>query len=100
MVPESYISMIKHSFNRLQREFRSTGCCSNENGPNLQSFENSSKPFGTRYDSLKLFCAELVTVFPGTSTVEEDFPLLGQEETRQRSNISKLTIAGKLSFRH
>lgn len=59
-------------------------------------FENGWKQFGFRYELLKRFCADLASGFPGTSTVESYFSRLDQQETKERSNLGKLALAGAM----
>lgn len=52
--------------------------------------------FGKRYELLRTFCGGLPTVLSGTPTVESEFSTMRREETSEKSNISKLTIAGAM----
>lgn len=45
------------------------------------------------------FCAGLATVFLGTSTVEFDFSRLGQEATKEKSELANLPVAGAMHSR-
>lgn len=90
---QSYRSEMEDCFNGLKKELRNNPAAGSTEGVLFDSFDELWKPFKGRYDSLVQFCHGTATVFPGTSTVEADFSPLGQEETSQQKNTSKLAIA-------
>lgn len=90
---DSEITQIEDDFNALKRAYLG-GTLSFE--VDQKSFGDSWKMYGERYFKLCRFYGRMATMFPGTSTVEADFPLLGNEETPERNNISKLSLAGEM----
>lgn len=92
------ITQIEDEFNALRKELNPTKSSQSrsfaERG--FEGFDAEWSQFGLRYRNLRYFCGGLATVFPGTSTVEADFSVLGREETKERSNLSKLCVSGAL----
>ena len=48
------------------------------------SFDDAWKPISARYPLLCMFFGGLATVFPGTSTVESDFSVIGFDKDDYR----------------
>ena len=73
----------------LQDEFRQLVCMYQRNGTikaplnacTLKtSFEGGWGILGTQFQKLKRLCGGFASVFPGTSTVESDFSVIGWEK--------------------
>ena len=63
------------------------------------SFSDGWKCIGSgRFTKLKEFCGGLATVFPGTSTVKSDFPIVNFEKTEYRSALTDLSLEGILQI--
>lgn len=95
----SFRTQVEDSFNMLRKEIRSCQSMEGTDTIGFDSFERLWKPLKHRFEPLIQFCAGLASVFPGTATVEAEFSFLGQEESSQRNNISKLAISGAMHSR-
>jgi hypothetical protein len=60
------------------------------------SFDDAWKPISARYPLLCMLCGGLATVFPGTSTVESDFSVIGFEKDEYRQSMTNLSLEGIL----
>ena len=60
------------------------------------SFDDAWKPISARHPLLCMFFGGLATVFPGTSTVESDFSVIGFEKDDYRQSMTKVSLEGIL----
>ncbi len=60
------------------------------------SFKDKWKSFQASYPKLVECCGDLASVFPGTSTVESDFSLIGWEKDENRFNLTDFSLEGIL----
>ena len=60
------------------------------------SFQDNWKSFQASYPKLVEFCGGLASVFPGTSTVESDFSMMGWEKDEYQLNLTDLSLEGIL----
>jgi hypothetical protein len=58
------------------------------------NFAAAWKPIGDAFPTLRMFAAGLSTVFPGSSSAESDFSIIGQDKSTYRSKLSDLSIEG------
>ena len=49
-----------------------------------------------KYKLLQIFTGGLATIFPGTSTVESDFSVVKHEKTKNRMNLTDVSLKGIL----
>lgn len=87
---DSEITQIEGGFKAVKR------ACTSGTLPSRvdrKPFVDSWNPYGDRYSMLRRFSGGMATVFPGTSTVEADFSLLGNQETPERNSIPTLCLA-------
>lgn len=60
------------------------------------TFQDNWKSFQPTYPKLVEFCGGLASVFPGTSTVESDFSVIGWEKDEYRFHLTDLSLEGIL----
>ena len=60
------------------------------------SFDDAWKPISARYPLLCMFFGGLATVFPGTSTVESDFSVIGFDKDDYRQSLTNFSLEGIL----
>mmetsp|Transcript_20146 Transcript_20146/g.26081 ORF Transcript_20146/g.26081 Transcript_20146/m.26081 type:complete len:177 (-) Transcript_20146:90-620(-) len=60
------------------------------------TFEKAWEGFYEEYSMLVQFSGGLATIFPGTSTVESDFSIIGWEKDEYRTQLSNLSLEGIL----
>lgn len=60
------------------------------------SFDDAWKPCSARYPLLCMFFGGLASVFPGTSTVESDFSVIGFEKDDYRKSLTNFSLEGIL----
>jgi hypothetical protein len=59
-------------------------------------FKKGWRPFVDRYGKLVRFLGGLASVFPGTSTVESDFSVIGIEKDCYRNSLTDFELEGVL----
>lgn len=84
---KSYRSELEDCINRLKMEIGSIPTAGSTERAVFDSFNDLRERFNGRFDSLVQLWGGITTVFPGTSTFEVSFSILGQEETNQRYNV-------------
>ena len=62
----------------------------------MTSFEGGWGILGTRFPKLKRLCGGFASVFPGTSTVESDFSVIGWEKNEYRTGLTDFSLEGIL----
>ena len=60
------------------------------------SFEGGWGILGTQFQKLKRLCGRFASVFPGTSTVESDFSVIGWEKNEYRTALTDFSLEGIL----
>ena len=60
------------------------------------SFEGGWGILGTKFPKLKRLCGGFASVFPGTSTVESDFSVIGWEKNEYRTVLTDFSLEGIL----
>ena len=63
---------------------------------NAKSFSEAWSQFHNDFPSLVVFANGLASVFPGTSTVESDFSVIGIEKDAHRKRLANLSLEGVL----
>ena len=61
-----------------------------------KSFRDNWISFAPFYPKLVQFCGGLASVFPGTSTVESDFSVIGWEKDEYRFSLTDISLEGIL----
>jgi hypothetical protein len=56
------------------------------------SFQSCWRPLLPGYPNLREVAVGLATIFPGSSSVESDLPILKLDKSPQRSNLADLTM--------
>jgi hypothetical protein len=96
---EQYIDDLQDEF----KHFEDTHSCDDDfkqmvsktdNGKS--SFSDKWRCFEHKFPKLVAFCGGLSSVFPGTSTVESDFSVIGWEKNAYRFNLTDLSLEGIL----
>ena len=89
----------------LQDEFRELVCMYQRNGTikasldactSKTSFEGGWGNLGTQFQKLKRLCGGFASVFPGTSTVESDFSVIGWEKNEYQAALTDFSLEGNL----
>ena len=60
------------------------------------SFEGGWGILGTQFQKLKRLCSGFASVFPGTSTVESDFSVIGWEKNEYQTALTDFSLEGIL----
>ena len=60
------------------------------------SFDDTWKPISASYPLLSMFFGWLATVFPGTSTVESNFSVIGFDKDDYRQSLTNFSLEGIL----
>jgi len=69
--------------------------CSGDSSFN-ESWNFSELVNGNQFENLKELCGGILTVFPGTATVESDFSIVGFEKNDRRSRLTDFSLEGIL----
>ena len=64
--------------------------------PDTISFDDAWESVGTTYPLMCTFFGGLASVFPGTSTVESDFSIIGFEKDDYRRSLTNFSLEGVL----
>jgi hypothetical protein len=80
---------------RYQTACGFTALVDNTNDRTL-TFEEQWSQFQPEFPKLVEFCGGLASVFPGTSTVESDFSVIGWEKDDHRFHLSDVALEGIL----
>ena len=60
------------------------------------SFEGRWGILGAQFQKLRRLCGGFASVFPGTSTVESDFSVIGWEKNEYRTGLTDFSLEGIL----
>ena len=117
VLPRNYCSYLQRLRERLEQTFSAeeiekikrqykTLCGSYRQQPNVKSCIDSFNDASSYHDAwighhdkyklLQRFTGGLATIFPGTSTVESDFSVAKFEKTKNRMNLTDVSLEGIL----
>ena len=95
---EDYIDSLEQEFIEFERRYHTDGGFQElvQNTSKCESFGDAWSWLYAKYPRLVTFSGGLATTFPGTSTVESDFSVIGWEKDEYRAMLSDLSLEGIL----
>ena len=93
-----YIDDLEHEFIDFERRYHTDGGFKElvQNTSKCESFGEAWGWLYEKYPRLATFSGGFATTFPGTSTVESDFSVIGWEKDEYRTLLSDLSLEGIL----
>ena len=95
---EDYIDSLEQEFIEFERRYHTDDGFQElvQNTSKCESFGEAWSWLYAKYPRLVTYSGGLATTFPGTSTVESDFSVIGWEKDEYRTMLSDLSLKGIL----